>query len=82
MNKREVKHKEHIDYKWIKNKINGHGGGYFYDKTDRIIIIDWIYGKNFIQIFYYNVRLFIKYLIRKGLKILKSNFKNGAITYL
>jgi hypothetical protein len=66
--KRKFRWKEHIDYEWINKKIDGHGGVYSYKNPNGVIIINWIYGKNHIQIFWYNIILFIKYLIRITIK--------------
>ena len=64
MKRYRTKWKEHVDYEWINKKINGHGGVYSFNKTNGIITISYIYGKNNIQLFWYNIILFIKYLIR------------------
>ena len=55
----------HVDSKWIDKKIGGHGGCYGFNTTKGIVIIDYIGGKNHIQLFWYNTILFVRFLVRK-----------------
>ena len=64
MRKRKEEWVEHVDSKWIDTKIGGHGGGYTFDTVKGVATIDFIFGKNFLKIFWYNVILFVKYIIR------------------
>lgn len=56
---------EHKDSEWIKVKMQGQSGCYGYNKIDGPAKICYIYKKNKLLIFYYNIVLFIKYLKRK-----------------
>ena len=62
--KKLVKWEEHIDHDWIEKKINGHAACYGFDTTHGIVTIDFIYGKSHFKIFWYNLILLIKFLVR------------------
>lgn len=68
---------KHIDDSWITEKINGNSGGYSYNKPSGMVIIHWIYGRNHMQLFYYNMILLVKYLFRK-VGITQSNKKGDV----
>lgn len=57
--------REHKDSEWIKAKMQGRSGCYGYNKIDGPARIEYIYKKNKLVVFYYNIILFIKYLKRK-----------------
>lgn len=56
---------KHPDEEWISNKTNGHCGMWSCNGINTIAKIGSIYGKNKIQIFYYNMLLKIRYIHRK-----------------
>lgn len=57
---------EEKDYEWADSKFNpdNHGAVYTFDYKGRLWV-DSIYGKNKLQIFYYNLLLRIRYFKRK-----------------
>lgn len=72
----EYLHVDHVDYDWITKKIDGHGGAYSYDSPDGKVTICSIFGKNRIQIFWYNLILYWKYLKRKVYEMKRRRLKN------
>lgn len=63
--KRDNKHLIHVDTNWIDKKIDGRGGFYGHNGEGSLAIIYGICGKNFLQVFGYNIILRFKYLKRK-----------------
>jgi hypothetical protein len=57
--------RRHVDCEWIDQKIEGHGGCYSFNSTRGLATIHFIFGKNKIQILWYNIILLFKYLARK-----------------
>ena len=56
--------KMHVDEEWIGKKIDGHGGSYGHSSITGLAYIGYIGNKNSVQVFWYNVILFFKYLKR------------------
>ncbi len=56
---------KHADYDWINKKIDGHGGAYSHNDANGRAKITYIGSKNRLQIFAYNLYLFIRYLKRR-----------------
>lgn len=61
---------DNIDYKWANEKFNPehHGAVYTYNDKYSRLHIDSIYGKNKLQIFWYNIILLFRWLRRKNVK--------------
>ena len=59
---------DNIDYEWANKKFNleNHGAVYTYNNKYSRLYIDSIYGKNKLQIFWYNIILLFRYLRRKN----------------
>ena len=58
-------YEEHLDYQYANEKwVNGHGAT-FTECTGKPLHIDWIYGKNKLQLLVYNIILCIKFYRRK-----------------
>lgn len=64
------KHVFHVDNYWICKKMGSHGGGYEYNSSIGLAHIDFITSKNNVQILWYNIILYIKYLKRRIKKVI------------
>ena len=56
-----------VDYKWANEKFNKNNNGAIFTDSGKYgrLSIDYIYGKNKLQIFWYNIILLFRYLRRK-----------------
>lgn len=56
-----------VDYKWANEKFNKNNNGAIFIDSGKYgrLSIDYIYGKNKLQIFWYNIILLFRYLRRK-----------------
>jgi hypothetical protein len=66
---RECTHIEHIDYPWIKDKIDGHGGSCHYNSKYGTVSIGYIGSTSRVKVWYYNLILFGKYVLRQLRKV-------------
>lgn len=58
-------YEDHPDYEYARNKwVKGHGAS-FTECIDKPLRIDWIYGKNKLQLLIYNIILCIRFYRRK-----------------
>lgn len=57
-------HSVHIDREWLLTKAKGGFMEYHYDDTKSLLKVYYIYRKNWLQIAYYNIILWFKYIIR------------------
>jgi len=67
----EFIHIPHVDEGWINSKINGHGGSFSYDGVNSIIKIGYIGSTGRFKVWYYNLILLLKYVIRKCKEVIK-----------
>lgn len=56
---------DHVDQAWIYTKIGGHGGSFGSNGPYDLARIGYIGNKNFIQVFWYNIILYFRYLKRR-----------------
>lgn len=55
----------HEDILWINSKIGGHGGSYNYNSINGLATIYYIGNKNKLQVLWYNIILYFKFLKRR-----------------
>jgi len=55
----------HVDKSWIYDKIDGHGGCFGCSDPYGLAKIDYIGNKNSLQVFWYNLILYLRYVKRR-----------------
>jgi hypothetical protein len=68
---KEYTHIEHIDYPWIQSKIDGHGGSCHYNYKYGLVTIGYIGSTCRLKVWYYNLIIFGKYILRQLRKVIK-----------
>jgi len=56
---------DHVDKSWISDKIGVGGGVWSCHEPYSLARIERIFNKNFLQLFWYNICLYLRYLKRR-----------------